>query len=280
MTYRPSIEERIAWTPGLSPVEVKVLQALARFADYTTGANARPSWQKLVAWSELSRRTVARGLRQLEQHGWIVVTARRHRHPTTYRIRLERLATSPTRAKQVVKATPPEPGVECQPDTQHGAILGANLAPLECQPDTQDPSALGANLALHPVSGTPSQYPGTPPQQIPLTMEVTNPEPRIPTPRTSTAAADVWTDVLRHIEPKVNRHTFATWWGPSVLVEDQGSVLLVRANNQREQHELAVHWIQKHFAAVLAEALAAVRPGARVEWRFAVRHPPQERKFG
>jgi hypothetical protein len=266
MTYRPSIEERIAWTPGLSPVEVKVLQALARFADFTTGANARPSWQKLVAWSELSRRTVARGLRQLEQDGWIVVTACRHRHPTTYRIRLERLATSPTRVKPVNPKA-----VECQVGTQERESLGAKLAPLECQVGTQAPGALGANLALHPVSGTPSQYPGTSPQQIPLTMEVPNPEPRTLDPRPSPVTTDPWPAVLTRIAAKVNRHTFYTWWKDSVLLEDQGAVLVVRAKNAQGDHELAAQWIQKHFAGVLADALAAVRPGARVEWVFGVR---------
>jgi len=86
--------------------------------------------------------------------------------------------------------------------------------------------------------------------------------------------------VLTRIELKVNRHTFYTWWSDSVLLEDQGAVLVVRVKNGERDHELAAHWIQKHFARELAESLAAVRPGARVEFRFAARPKPQERKVG
>jgi len=111
-------------------------------------------------------------------------------------------------------------------------------------------------------------------------MEVPNPEPRTPDPGTSTAAADVWTDVLKIIEPKVNRRDFLTWWSESVLLEDQGAVLVVRAKNGERDHELAAGWIQKFFADVLAESLATVRPGARVEFRFAARAQPQDRKVG
>src|SRR5207247_10142857 len=129
-----------------------------------------------------------------------------------------------------------------------------------------------------PVQNVPVQNPGPPahgadappPQQLPFgPLELRTQEPQ--EPRMSTAAADVWTDVLTCIEPQVTRHLFDQWWKPSVLSEHQGSVLVVRASNGQKQHELAADWIQKYFADVLADALAAVRPGARVEWCFAVR---------
>lgn len=278
MTYRPSIEQRIAWTPGLSPGEVKVLQALARFADFTTGENARPRWTKLMAWSELSRPTIARTLKRLKKGRWIEVTARHHRQPTTYRICFERLATSPTRAKTVARTPPLDTSVESQSDTQESDGLGLNVIPTESQSDTQGAGGLGLNLILHPVSGTPSQYPGTPPQQIPLTMEIPNPGPRTPDPGTSTHSTDVWTDVLAHIEPKVDRRAFYTWWQDSVLLEDQGAVLVVRAKNGEHDHELAADWIQKFFADVLADTLAEIRPGARVEWAWGVRQQPTQQQ--
>jgi len=111
-------------------------------------------------------------------------------------------------------------------------------------------------------------------------MEVPNPDPRPSEPCTSTAAADVWTDVLTIIESQVPRHLFDQWWKPSVLLEDQGAVLVVRASTGQKDHELGAYWIQKHFAVVLTESLARVRPGARVEFRFAARPRPEERKVG
>jgi hypothetical protein len=109
---RPSIAERITWTSGqLSGAEVKVLAALSSFGDYETGRNCRPSHKTLVARAGSSSGTVKRALRRLldtgQPGGAFVVARRRHRHPTTYDICLERLATQPPQAQQVAILSPP-----------------------------------------------------------------------------------------------------------------------------------------------------------------------------
>ena len=115
MTYRPSIEERIAWTSGIRPSDRRVLQALAKFADFTTGTNARPNLARLVAWSELSRATVVRALRRLQDDGWIEGVSQ-HRHATCWRLCLERFAETPTRAKPVTRDHRSEAQFEPQTD--------------------------------------------------------------------------------------------------------------------------------------------------------------------
>jgi hypothetical protein len=100
MTYRASIAERIAWTSALRPVEKVVLQALATFANFETGQGAWMGMQKLVARAKLPQRTVERSIRRLVADGWVCAT-RRHRHATTYDIRIERLATNYVGAKVV-----------------------------------------------------------------------------------------------------------------------------------------------------------------------------------
>jgi hypothetical protein len=85
------------------------------------------------------------------------------------------------------------------------------------------------------------------------------------------APRDVWVDVLAGIEKKVNRHSFHTWWKDSALVDDRGEVILVQLIGDPDRHELFKDWVQKHYAGVLAESLAAVRPGARVEFVAAER---------
>jgi DNA-binding MarR family transcriptional regulator len=157
VTYRPSIEERIAWTSGLRPTDMKVLQALAKFADFETGANAHPSLEKLVAWSELSRATVVRTLDRLETGGWIFATARRHRHPTTYRVCLERLATSSTKAKPAGR----KPPVESQNEQQTPEVLSLTMNTLGLNLSSNDRSE-SQNETPPRLRSTPSQYPSAP----------------------------------------------------------------------------------------------------------------------
>ncbi len=89
--HRSSIEERIARTTGFrKPADKIVLLALARSADFETGAKAYPKVGTLVRRAELPERTVHRALRRLEEDGW-VTAVRRHRHATTYNLRLDRL---------------------------------------------------------------------------------------------------------------------------------------------------------------------------------------------
>ena len=42
---------------------------------------------------------------------------------------------------------------------------------------------------------------------------------------------DLWEQVLTRIETKVNRHSFYTWFKPTVFVADRGGELLVRVPN-------------------------------------------------
>lgn len=100
MTYRPSIAERIAWTSSLRPVDAKVLQALATFADFQTGGGAWPGMAKLMARAVLPKRTIERSLQRLEDEHWITAT-RRHRRATSYDIRIDRLATNYIGAKVI-----------------------------------------------------------------------------------------------------------------------------------------------------------------------------------
>jgi hypothetical protein len=87
--------------------------------------------------------------------------------------------------------------------------------------------------------------------------------------RTRLATDDVWQDVLREIESRVNRHTYHTWWKDSTLVDDRGAVVVVRMHPEPTQHELRAQWASKHFADVLTASVAAVRPGTRVEFTMA-----------
>jgi hypothetical protein len=276
----PSVPERITWTTGFRCATDKdILGVLSTFADFRTGKGVPVSLNKIVARAKLKRRRVQYALYRLEADRW-VVPRRRHRHATAWDINLDRLATNWVGA--TVVASPDLSATGCAQLSATACAQTPDLSATACAqpPDLSAtacapfPCTYGSPVQTSPVPAHGANAP--PPQQLsfgPL-------EPRPPEPRTSTAAADVWTDVLAIIETQIPRHLFVQWWQPSVLIEDQGSVLVVRANNGRDAHDLAVHWISKHFAGVLAEALAAVRPGVRVEWCFAARVLPQKRKFG
>jgi chromosomal replication initiator protein len=71
---------------------------------------------------------------------------------------------------------------------------------------------------------------------------------------------NIWDQVLSRIETKVNRHSFYTWFKATTFVADDGAALRVKVPNA-----LFREWLTKHYAAVLAEALAEVdRKGAGV----------------
>jgi len=113
-SYRPSIAERIAWTTELGATDAKVLQALASCGDWETGRRCYPNLATLVRRSGVSRATVTRRLRRLEdptQPGgpWIRATARRHRHSTTYDVQTDRLATRAPKEQQVTMPIVIEP---------------------------------------------------------------------------------------------------------------------------------------------------------------------------
>ncbi len=67
-------------------------------------------------------------------------------------------------------------------------------------------------------------------------------------------ASNVWTQVLERIETKVNRHSFNTWFSPTVLVEDTGDRVAVRVPS-----ELCRNWLTKHYSGLIAEAAAEVQ---------------------
>jgi len=280
----PSVPERIAWTTGFrSATDKAVLEALSTFADFKTGRGVPVSLKKIVARAKLKRRRVQYALTRLTAERW-AVPRRQHRHPTAWDINLDRLATNWVGAT-VVEA-PDLSANSCAQLSANSCAQDPDLSANSCAqpPDLSAnscapfPSTYGSPVQTSPVP--PAQGAGTlPPQQLSFgPTDIRTQEPQ--EPRTSTAAADVWTDVLAIIETKIPRHLFVQWWKPSVLLEDQGAVLVVRANNGSKEHALAADWIQKYFATELTEALAVVRPGARVEWCFAVRAMPQERKFG
>ena len=71
---------------------------------------------------------------------------------------------------------------------------------------------------------------------------------------------NVWTELLARIETKVNRHSFNTWFSPTVFVEDTGDRVTVRVPS-----ELCRNWLTKHYSAVITEATAEVqRSGVKV----------------
>ncbi len=72
--------------------------------------------------------------------------------------------------------------------------------------------------------------------------------------------SNIWDQVLARIETKVNRHSFYTWFKPTVFVADHEGSIRVRVPNA-----LFRDWLTKHYSAVIAEALADVqRPGAPI----------------
>jgi chromosomal replication initiator protein len=74
--------------------------------------------------------------------------------------------------------------------------------------------------------------------------------------------SNTWDRVLARIETKVNRHSFYTWFKPTVYVSEREGTIRVRVPNT-----LFRDWLTKHYAAVIDEALTEVQhPGAPVEF--------------
>jgi hypothetical protein len=161
--HRASIEERINWSTGFTrPADKVVLGALATWADYESGRNARPGMPELVARADLPKRTVERSLRRLIDERWIAVTRRRHLGYTTYAINLAKLATSATRARLVDR--PLSANVADNADDP----LSANVAGLSA-----NVAELSANVADVPVISTRDQYPSAPARVAPAPIAPT-----------------------------------------------------------------------------------------------------------
>lgn len=93
------------WSTDLGATDAKVLHALASCGDWETGQRCYPKLKTIAARAGVSVATVTRRLRDLEDRAqpggpWIVATARRHRHSTTYDLCLDRLATRPPKEQQ------------------------------------------------------------------------------------------------------------------------------------------------------------------------------------
>jgi chromosomal replication initiator protein len=71
----------------------------------------------------------------------------------------------------------------------------------------------------------------------------------------------IWDDVLRRVETKVNAHTYHSWFKSTTLLGDEG----VAGLRVQVPSQTVVEWLTRHYAGVIAEALAEVgRPGAQV----------------
>jgi chromosomal replication initiator protein len=72
--------------------------------------------------------------------------------------------------------------------------------------------------------------------------------------------SNLWDQVLSRIETKVNRHSFYTWFKPTLYVDEREGALRVRVPNA-----LFRDWLTKHYSAVIDEALIEIhRPGTEV----------------
>ena len=73
---------------------------------------------------------------------------------------------------------------------------------------------------------------------------------------------NLWDEILGRIEAKVNRHSFYTWFRPTVFVSDDRSSVTVRVPNA-----LFKDWLTKHYAGVIAEATAELnRPNLLIHF--------------
>ena len=61
---------------------------------------------------------------------------------------------------------------------------------------------------------------------------------------------NIWNEILAHIETKVNRHSFYTWFKPTSFLEDEGHTIVVKVPN-----DLFRDWLTKHYAGVIGEAV-------------------------
>ncbi len=87
----------------------------------------------------------------------------------------------------------------------------------------------------------------------------------------------VWDELLAHIETKVNKHTFTTWFRPTSLSSWDGERLTIDVPNTQFKD-----WIAKNYLGIVAESMAELGlPDAQVEFQVAAatgapRPPDQE----
>jgi chromosomal replication initiator protein len=85
--------------------------------------------------------------------------------------------------------------------------------------------------------------------------------------------SNIWDEVLARIDVKINRHSYNTWFKPTTYVGDQGTTIVVRVPNA-----LFSNWLNKHYSAVLNEALSDLgRTGTAISFVAEGQAPPPER---
>lgn len=88
------IEQRIVWTHLPRQTDKDVLMGMARWFCWRADGTCRSFYvPELAHKTGVALRSTERALERLEADWWVDVLARRHRHPTMYRIHLARLAT-------------------------------------------------------------------------------------------------------------------------------------------------------------------------------------------
>src|SRR6516165_4347967 len=65
---------------------------------------------------------------------------------------------------------------------------------------------------------------------------------------------NLWEEILTRIETKVNRHSFYTWFKPTMYVSADARAITVRVPNP-----LFKDWLMKHYAAVITEAMGEIK---------------------
>jgi chromosomal replication initiator protein len=90
--------------------------------------------------------------------------------------------------------------------------------------------------------------------------------------RSNDMSGNIWDQVLTRVETKVNRHSYYTWFKPTSFVADTGTSLQIRVPNA-----LFRDWLNKHYSAVMSEALSEVhRQGCEVSFVTDEAIPPEE----
>src|SRR5689334_17469641 len=81
---------------------------------------------------------------------------------------------------------------------------------------------------------------------------------------------NLWDEILARIETKVNRHSFYTWFRPTMYVADDRISVTVQVPNAHFKE-----WLTKHYSGVIAEAATDVnRPNLVVH--FVSDAPPDQ----
>jgi chromosomal replication initiator protein len=68
---------------------------------------------------------------------------------------------------------------------------------------------------------------------------------------------NLWEQVLARVETKVNRHSFYTWFKPTIFIGEDSSAVTVRVPNP-----VFKDWLTKHYAGVISEAMGEVKKGS------------------